>query len=203
MRASSPSRARSRCGCEGSSTDATALAWLGSYSPSRAFVRVGSFPHGDAPSATTGQIEDFVGLSGAAFARCLISLIGRFRRLTELACRPLRRNAEAYPISAMARPAAQSWHHRANRMDKLQYIGVAPKATSELWIANNNEGTGFRYLIKVGNSLCLRVAVMHQPVLALEIWSGIGVEWLVSMKQDLALDMQELEGLEPDSGEFL
>jgi len=67
--------------------------------------------------------------------------------------------------------------------------GVAPKATSELWIANNNEGTGFWYLIKVGNSLCLRVAVMHQPVLALEVWGGIGVEWLVSMKQDLALDM--------------
>ena len=81
--------------------------------------------------------------------------------------------------------------------------GVAPKATSELWIANNNEGTGFWYLIKVGNSLCLRVAVMHQPVLALEVWGGIGVEWLVSMKQDLALDMQELEGLQPDSGEFL
>ena len=77
--------------------------------------------------ATAGQIEDFVGLSGAAFARCLISLIARFRRLTELACRPLRPNAEAYPISAMARPAAQSWHHRANRMDKLQYIGRSPQ----------------------------------------------------------------------------
>jgi len=58
--------------------------------------------------ATTGQIEDFVGLSGAAFARCLMSLIARFRRLTELACRPRRRNAEAYLISAAARPAAQS-----------------------------------------------------------------------------------------------
>jgi hypothetical protein len=44
---------------------------------------------------------------------------------------------------------------------------------------------------------------MHQPVLALGVWGGIGVEWLVSMKQDLALDMQELEGLQPDSGEFL
>src|SRR5215475_9462205 len=57
----------------------------------------------------------------------LISFIARFRRLTELACRPLRRNAEAYPISAMARLAAQSWHHRANRMDKLQYIGRSPQ----------------------------------------------------------------------------
>jgi hypothetical protein len=57
---------------------------------------------------TAAQIEDFVGLSGAAFARCLISLIARFRRLTELACRPRRRNAEAYPISVMARPAARS-----------------------------------------------------------------------------------------------
>jgi len=56
---------------------------------------------------TAAQIEDFVGLSGAAFARCLISLIARFR-LTELACRPRRRNAEAYPISVMARPAARS-----------------------------------------------------------------------------------------------
>jgi hypothetical protein len=64
---------------------------------------------------------------GAAFARCPISFIARFRRLTELACQPLRRNAEAYPISAMARPAAQSWHHRANRMDKPQYIGRSPQ----------------------------------------------------------------------------
>src|SRR5580692_278282 len=44
--------------------------------------------------------------------------------------------------------------------------GVAPKATSELRIANNNECTSFRYLVKIGNSLCLCVAVMHQPVLA-------------------------------------
>src|SRR5262245_20202966 len=80
---------------------------------------------------------------------------------------------------------------------------VGPKATSELWIANNKEGTGLWYLIKDDNSLCLRVAVMHQTVLALGVWGGIGVEWLVSMKQDLALDMQELEGLQPDSGEFV
>src|SRR6516162_2898510 len=81
--------------------------------------------------------------------------------------------------------------------------GVASKTASDFRIANNNEGTDFWYLIKVGNSLCMCVAVIHQPVLAFEVWGGIGVEWLVSMKQDLALDMQELEGLQPDSGEFL
>jgi hypothetical protein len=31
--------------------------------------------------------------------------------------------------------------------------------------------TGFWYLIEVGNSLCLCVAVMHQPVLAFEVRS--------------------------------
>ena len=49
--------------------------------------------------------------------------------------------------------------------------GVATKAASELRIPNDNEGTGFWYLIEVGNSLCLCVAVMHQPVLAFEVRS--------------------------------
>src|ERR1700731_4834721 len=49
--------------------------------------------------------------------------------------------------------------------------GVATKAASELRIPNHNEGTGFWYLIEVGNSLCLCVAVMHQPILAFEVRS--------------------------------
>ena len=40
--------------------------------------------------------------------------------------------------------------------------GVAPKTSSELRIADNDEGAGFRDLIKVGNSLCLRVAIMQR-----------------------------------------
>jgi len=74
------------------------------------------------------QIEYFVRLSEAAFARCLISLIARFRRLTELACQPRRRNAGAYQISATARPAARSSRRRASRTDTPRCSGRSRQA---------------------------------------------------------------------------
>ena len=81
--------------------------------------------------------------------------------------------------------------------------GVAAKPASELRIADDHEGAGFRDLVKVCHSLGLRVAVVHQPVLALEVRRGIGVERLVAVKQDPAFEMQELERLEPDPGNSL
>jgi hypothetical protein len=76
------------------------------------------------------------------------------------------------------------WSFRKGQTPVHPGPGQGGNVTSELRIANNNEGTGFWYLIKVGKSLCLRVPVMHQPVLALERVFSRGVTPMSTWTED-------------------
>src|SRR5262245_33424769 len=80
---------------------------------------------------------------------------------------------------------------------------IATKPASELRIADNDERTGLRNLVEIGDAFSLRIAVMHQPLFALERRGRVRVERLMPMEQDLALFVQKLERVEPDAGEFL
>src|SRR4051794_33930229 len=71
--------------------------------------------------------------------------------------------------------------------------GVAAEAASELRIADVDEAACGRHAGEVRDPLGLRVTVVHQPRLALERRGGVGVQRLVAVKQDVSLEMQELE----------
>src|SRR5262245_31641098 len=80
---------------------------------------------------------------------------------------------------------------------------IATKPTSELRIADNDQRTGLRNLVEIGDPFSLRIAVMHQPLFALEGRGRVRVKRLMPVEQYLALFVQKLERVEPDAGEFL
>ena len=65
--------------------------------------------------------------------------------------------------------------------------GVAAGAALELGVADRDQAAGLGHLVEVGDALGLGIAVVHQPVLALERRRRVGVERLVAVEQDVAL----------------
>src|SRR5262245_38184876 len=80
---------------------------------------------------------------------------------------------------------------------------IATKPASELRIADDDERPGLRNLVEIGDAFGLRIALMQHPAFALHIRTRIRVERFVSVEEDLALFVQELERVEAYAREFL
>ncbi len=70
--------------------------------------------------------------------------------------------------------------------------GVTARAACELRKAHRDKRADRRNLVEIGDAFGLCVAMVHQPGLSLKRGRGIRIERLMTVKQDLAFQMQEL-----------
>ncbi len=114
---------------------------------------------------------------------------------------PTRPNAAAWPTSERRVGRGDRYPRgRVGRADR-DVARVAAEAALELRVADGDEAAGRRHLVEVRHALGLSIAVVHQPVLALERRGGVGVERLVAVEKDVALLVQELQRVESDARE--
>src|SRR5215218_9553113 len=103
---------------------------------------------------------------------------------------PRQRGARGFSDSHAMRPVGRSDCHIA---------GIAARAAERLGESDGDQGTGLGDLVEIGDTLGLSEVIVQKPGFAFESRCRIRVERLMPMKQDLALEMQELESIEADT----
>mmetsp|Transcript_105437 Transcript_105437/g.263957 ORF Transcript_105437/g.263957 Transcript_105437/m.263957 type:complete len:269 (-) Transcript_105437:385-1191(-) len=73
---------------------------------------------------------------------------------------------------------------------------VAPEASQRLGEANGQQAPMLWNLVEVCDAFPLCEVVVHKPGLAFQAWSHVSIQRLVTVKQNLAVSVQELESLQ-------
>ena len=108
------------------------------------------------------------------------------------------------PIWAAARPRPRWSRHTASPAGRPRCSVRSRRVRRRIWVTDDHKRAGLGHFVEVGDALRLCVAVVHQPVPRPRGSAyRIGVERLMAVEQDLALEVQELERREADAGEFL
>ena len=69
-------------------------------------------------------------------------------------------------------------------------------STERFGEADGDQRAFLWYLVEIGHTLGLRVVILQDPRLAGEIGRGVGIQWLVAVKENLPLQMKELDRIQ-------
>src|SRR5579863_10067639 len=93
---------------------------------------------------------------------------------------------------------------RPTRRCNRDITGESPRAALELCESNRNESSAFRNLVEICHALSLSEVMLQQPIFADKFRSSIvGIQWFVSMQQNMPVQIQILECRQAYTGERL